>query len=151
MAKIIIILISLIVLISCSPKKYLISGNIEAPLKSSETGFLDEVLNEQNIRAEYVLLITSDGIAVLLSERSFPLIKIAKEGSRFQTSSSYLPPVSNLNDLIEISIYNSDHPLQNFYTPFSSRMNDFQFLGESSRDGHFVRKYQLKEDITSEK
>jgi hypothetical protein len=144
MGKIIIILF-LLSLVACSPQGYRFSGNIDSEFYSEQTGNLKEILALHELNAEYALLIASDGIAVLISEPSFPRIEIYLDAKKISTRSEFLPPVSNLNDLSEIVIYNWKHPVVDRQTPFSLRLLELQFLGESSLNGHLVRKYQLSE------
>jgi len=144
MGKIIIVL-ALLSLVACSPGGYRLSGNIDSEFQTKQTGNLKEILAYYELEAEYALLIASDGIAVLISEPSFSLIEIYSESKKINTRSDLLPPVSNLNDLNEIVIYNWNYPLTGSHTPFSLRLLEFNFLGESSRNGHSVRKYNLSE------
>jgi len=145
MAKLISFLLLGLLLFSCSETGYQITGNISEQTVSTQSGKLEEILLEKDIKAEYILFIASDGTAFFISEKSIPEINIIRQKDKYNTETSSLPPVCNLNDITEICISNSDFPLENYQTPFSIRMNDFELLGESSKDGYFVRKYKLKE------
>ena len=146
MVKIVGLLTLLSLLLACSPQGgYYFRGNLDLEFRSNLTGNLADILHEQRLDAEYALLITSDGMAVLLTERSFSLLHIEAAGKRFNTGSDLLPPVCNLKDLNEIYLYLPGYPLKDNHTPFSLRMKDFAFLGESGTNGHYVRKYRLKE------
>jgi hypothetical protein len=144
MAKVIVSLLLGLLLFSCSETSYRITGNIDAQVASDKTGNVESILQEFGIIAEYALIIADDGTAFFISENSFSEIEINSKKGKFNSGSSNLPPVCNLNNIIEICVYNSDFPVENHQTPFSVRMNDFEFLGENSRKGHFVKKYRLK-------
>lgn len=147
MAKIKLISLLLCVLFACSSGFYEITGNIDTTIKTNRSADLSEIFEENGLQPEYALLIASDGTAVLVSERSFPHLIISRDRRSFQSGSDLLPPVTNLRDLSEICIYSSDFPLQDNQTPFSIRIRDFELLGESSRNGHYVRKYRLINSI----
>ena len=122
---------------------YLLTGNINEVSSSSQEGILAEILHD----VEYVLLIGSDGTAVFLSESSFPKIIINKENGNWNCSSDILPPVCNIYNLKEICIFKSFFEKKikvenETLNPFAVRMRDFEFLGESQKNGHTVRKYR---------
>ena len=92
-------------------------------------------------------MIGSDGTAVFLSRNSFPEITINKENRKWNCSTEILPPVCNIYNLKEICIFKSFFSekitVQNENLhPFAVRMRDFEFLGESQKNGHTVRKYR---------
>jgi hypothetical protein len=145
MAKIKLLCLLLCLLSACSSGFYEITGNVDTIIKTNRSADLSEIFEENGLQPEYALLIASDGTALLVSERSFPHLEIKRDKGVYSTSSEILPPVSNIRDLSEISIYSSAYPLQDNHTPFSRRIRDFEFLGESSRNGHFIRKYRLKD------
>ena len=144
MARVIYLILAGVFLFGCSQSQIKISGNLDQKTHLNQTGNLAEILSDKDIEAEYLLLIAADGTAVFLSERSLGEIRISKSGKTFNSRSDVLPPVCSLNDLKEICIYFSNYPLTDHQTPFSLRMQDFRFLGESSQSGHYVRKYKLK-------
>ena len=62
-------LLSLILLLLASTLcSYEIIGNIGAELTLDQSGTLAEIFAENNLKAEYALLIAADGIAVFISE-----------------------------------------------------------------------------------
>jgi len=133
-------------LISCSSKGYIITGNIDSTISTRQTGRLDNILKQNAVDAEYVLLIAYDGVAVLLTEQSIPYLNIVKQQGRFNSySGNMLPPVCDLNDLREIYVYRTEYSLNEGHTPFSLRMQDLKYLGESAKSEHVVRKYQVKD------
>jgi len=145
MEKIAILSLLLLLLLSCStPGNYTVTGNIDRDISATSTGTLDKIFEQIGIEVEYALIVASDGTSVLLSERSFPLIEIVKKQGRFSTIAEQLPPVCSLNNIGEIIVYNHSYPMENYLTPFSTRMKEFEFLGESSKDDHFVRKYRRR-------
>ncbi|MCF7794496.1 MAG: hypothetical protein K9N09_04275 [Candidatus Cloacimonetes bacterium] len=145
MARIAVLLIVIILLSGCSGSGILITGNIAGRQVLRQTGNLSEILQQKEIPAEYALVIAADGTAFFISERSFSEIKIAKEKGKFNSTSKTLPPVCNLKNIVEICIYYSEYPVIDNKTPFSSRLEDFEFFGQNSKNDHFVRKYRLKE------
>ncbi|MFC1898177.1 hypothetical protein ACFLYJ_01255 [Candidatus Cloacimonadota bacterium] len=146
MGKIVSLILTGFLLFACSQSNYKITGNIINRISLNQSGYLADILQESNIEAEYILVIAADGTAFFVSEASFSEIKIISEKGEFNSESSSLPPVSNLNNIIEICVYNSDFPVENYLTPFSKRMNNFKLIGENSKNGHHVRKYKLRED-----
>jgi hypothetical protein len=145
MGKITILSLLLMLLLGCSsPSNYTITGNVDRDISATSTGALDKVFEQIGIEAEYALIVASDGTSVLLSERSFPLIEIVKKRGKFGTIAEQLPPVCSLNNIGEIIVYHRSYPMENYLTPFSSRMKEFEFLGESSKGDHFVRKYKRR-------
>ncbi len=136
-------IIAILLLTGCSRSGYLLTGNINDVLSVSQEGILSEILQH----TEYALLIGSDGTAVFLSQKSFPEITIHKENKKWNCSTEILPPVCNIRNLKEICIFKSffsDKIIvenENLH-PFAVRMRDFEFLGESQKNGHTVRKYR---------
>ena len=136
-------IIVILLLIGCGRSGYLLTGNINEVLSISRSGILSKIIGD----AEYALLVGSDGTAVLLSESSFSEITIKKENRKWNCSTEILPPVCNIRNLKEICIFKSFFEKkikienENLY-PFAVRMRDFEFLGESQKNGHTVRKYR---------
>ena len=137
------LLITILLLTSCGRPGYLFTGNINETLSVSQEGVLSEILQD----AEYALLIGSDGTAVFLYQNSFPEITINKENGKWNCSTEILPTVCNIRNLKEICIFKSFFGKkikvknENLH-PFAARMRDFEFLGESQKNGHTVRKYR---------
>jgi hypothetical protein len=137
------LLITILLLTDCSRSGYFLTGNISEELSVSYSGVLTEILED----AEYALLIGSDGTAVFLSENSFPEITIHKVNGKWNCSTEILPTVCNIRNLKEICIFKSYSSkkitIENEdLHPFAVRMRDFEFLGESQKNGHTVRKYR---------
>ena len=137
------LLITILLLTSCGRSGYLLTGNLTEESVVSYSGVLSNILGD----AEYALLIGSDGTAVFLSDNSFPEITINKENRKWNCSTEILPPVCNIRNLKEICIFKSFFGKkikvenENLH-PFAVRMRDFEFLGESQKNGHTVRKYR---------
>ena len=137
------LLITILLLTGCGRSGYLLTGNINEVSSVSQEGILSEIIED----AEYALLVGSDGTAVFLSENSFPEITIHKENRKWNCSTDILPPVCNIHNLKEICIFKSFFGKkikvenENLH-PFAVRMRDFEFLGESQKNGHTVRKYR---------
>lgn len=146
MAKITIFVFVVILLVGCAQTGIQITGNIAKQKVLRQTGNLAEVFHQNDISAEYALVIAADGTAFFISEKSFPEIDLIVEDGKINSSSASLPPVCNLNNIKEICLYNSNFPLTHHQTSFSLRISDFEFLGQSARNDHFVRKYKLKEN-----
>ena len=142
MARLIVFLLIGLFPFSCSQSQITITGNIQENIIITETGNLAEIFESKNISAEYILVIAVDGTAFFISEKSISELEIVKEKGKFQTETTILPPVCNLNNITEICVYVSDFALEEYQTPFSKRISEFELLGENSREGHFVRKYK---------
>jgi hypothetical protein len=137
------LLIMILLLTGFGRSGYLLTGNISEVLSVSQEDVLSEILQD----AEYALLVGSDGTAVFLSENSFTKIIINNESGKWNCSTDILPPVCNILNLKEICIFKSFFGKkitienENLH-PFAVRMRDFEFLGESQKNGHTVRKYK---------
>jgi hypothetical protein len=142
MAKLITFLLLGLLFFSCSQSQITIIGNIQENIIITETGNLAEIFESKNVTTEYILIIAADGTAFFISEKSIGELDLIKEKGIFQTETSTLPPVCNLNNITEICIYNSDFSMTNYETPFSKKLSEFELLGENSRECHFVRKYK---------
>ncbi|MCF7858130.1 MAG: hypothetical protein K9N07_02235 [Candidatus Cloacimonetes bacterium] len=124
---------------SCSPPGILISGNIDYTTFIHQNGKLNNLLQTLSPAAEYALIIGSDGTAVLVTAKSFSEIEIYKKADRWFSKTEKLPPVCNIKDIKEICVY-SQVPAE--YNSFEERFKDFEFLGQSSKNDHYVRKYK---------
>jgi len=133
------IIFLLLFLFACSSNNLILTGNIQHGTKISSEGRLDEILNEIAPSAKYALLIGSDGTAALVTSRSFSMIYIQKGDKVWNSKTENLPVVCNIRKLKEICIYTNTSSADN---SFSDRMNDFTFLGQSSKNGYYARKYK---------
>jgi len=129
----------IILLVACSTNNLVLTGNIKTKSEISNEGRFDEILNEIAPSAKYALLIGSDGTAALVTSRSFSKIYIQKDDNEWNSKSDKLPAFCNIRDLNEICVYSRT---SNEINNFSERMNDFEFLGQSSKNGHYARKYK---------
>ncbi len=100
---------------------------------------VDEILEDVVPSSKYALLIGSDGTATLITSRSFSKIYIQKDKKGWNSKADNLPAVCNIRNLNEICIYSRTSSSNN---RFSDRLNDFEFLGQSSKNGYYVRKYK---------
>jgi len=142
MARSIVLLGLILFICSCSNPHIRITGNLAEFSTIDETGNLAEILESNNVTAEYILVVAADGTAFFVSSKSISALQITKKNNEFHTLTTTLPPVCNLNNIKEICVYISDFPREDDHTPFSARIAQFEFLGENSRDGHLVRKYK---------
>ena len=133
------IIFLLLFLFACSSNNLILTGNIQDGTKIRSEGRLDEILNEIAPSAKYALLIGSDGTAALVTFRSFSKIYIHKNNQGWNSKAEELPAFCNIRDLKEICIYTNTSSADN---SFSDRMNDFTFLGQSSKNGYYARKYK---------
>ena len=124
---------------ACSPNNLILTGNIEDDATISSEGKLDEIFSDITPSAKYALLIGSDGTAALITSRSFSKIYIQKDRNIWNSNAKDLPAVCNIRNLKEICIYSRTSSNNNH---FSDRLNDFEFLGQSSKNGYYVRKYK---------
>ena len=124
---------------ACSLNNLTVTGNIMDGAEISNEGRLNEILNEIAPSAKYVLLIGSDGTAALITSRSFSKIHIQNDKNEWNSKADILPAVCNIRNLKEICIYSRTSIKNNH---FSDRLNDFEFLGQSSKNGYYARKYK---------
>ena len=141
MVKRISILLILFSLFACSQNGIQLTGNIKTEIVINNEGKLSEVISDIEPNAEYALLIGIDGTAALISARCFDQILIEKNKKSWKSVTDTLPAVCNIKDLKEICIYSKTSFEDNH---FSDRINDFEFLGESCKNGYYVRKYKEK-------
>ena len=126
-------------LFACSRNNLILTGNIEAGTTISSEGRLDELLKNIVPSAKYALLIGSDGTAALITSQSFSKIYIQKDKKGWNSKVDNLPAVCNIRNLKEICIYSRTSSKNN---RFSDRLNDFEFVGQSSKNGFYARKYK---------
>jgi hypothetical protein len=139
MVKRISILFIVLSFFACSPNGMKLTGNIETGVTISDEGSLDDILNKLIPEAEYALLIGTDGTAALISARSFSEIYIHRDKNSWNSKTDTLPAVCNIRNLKEICIYTKTSFENNH---FSDRINEFEFLGETCKNGYYVRKYK---------
>jgi len=135
-----IILFIVLFFFACSQNDLILTGNIESRSVISDTGRLDEILGVPHAR--YALLIGSDGTAAFIPSRSFFKIFIQKDKNSWNSKADNLPAFCNIHNLKEICIYTKTSIENN---NFSKRMNDFEFLGQSSKNGYYARKYKERD------
>ncbi len=139
MVKRILFIVFILSLFACKANDLILTGNIEDVVKISNEGGLDDILNNFAPSSKYALLIGSDGTAVLITSQSFSKIYIYKNKIGWNSKADKLPVVCNIKNLKEICIYSKT---SNNVNRFSERLNDFEFLGQSSKNGYYVRKYK---------
>ena len=139
MVKRISIVFFILLLFACAPNDLILTGNIEEGVKINDEGRFDEILTNLAPSANYALLIGSDGTAALITSRSFSKIYIHKDKNGWNSKADNLPAVCNIRNLKEICMYSRTSKNNN---RFSDRLNDFKFLGQSSKNGYYVRKYK---------
>ena len=139
MVKQVSILFFILSLFACSPNNLLVTGNIVNGAEISNEGRLDEILINIVPNAKYALLIGSDGTAALITSKSFSKIYIQKDKKGWNSKADNLPAVCKIRDLKEICIYSRTSIDNN---RFSDRLDDFEFLGQSSKNGFYARKYK---------
>ena len=139
MVKRISILFLILSLFACSSKNLILTGNIDGRAEISSVGRLDEILESIAPSAKYTFLIGYDGTAVLITSQSFSKIYIHKDNKGWYSKADNLPAVCNIKNLKEICVYTKTSRKNN---RFADRLNDFEFLGQSSKNGYYVRKYK---------
>lgn len=139
MVKRVSILFFILSLFACSQNNLIVTGNIVDGAEISNEGRLDEILEDIVSSAKYALLIGSDGTAALITSRSFSKIHIQRDKDGWNSKANNLPAVCNIRNLKEICVY-SRTSIENNH--FSDRLNYFEFLGQSSKNGYYARKYK---------
>jgi len=139
MVKRVLVIFFILSLFACSTNNLILTGNVKEGTIINSNGRFDEILNSIAPSAKYALLIGSDGTAALITSRSFSKIYIQKEKKDWNSKADDLPAVCNIRNLKEICIYSRTSSNNN---RFSDRLNDFKFIGQSSKNGYYVRKYK---------
>ena len=138
MVKRVLVIFFILSFFACSKNNLILTGNIKEGTIINSNGRFDEILNNIAPSAKYALLIGSDGTAALITSRSFSKIYIQNDKKCWNSKADNLPAVCNIRDLKEICIYSRT---SNNNNRFSDRLDDFEFLGQSSKNGFYVRKY----------
>ncbi len=149
------IAVIILVLVSgCGNKNLRINGNLDTRIIISESIQLNDALKRE--RFENILIEGDNGVAALISADTAREIAIERLEKGFSADSDGLPPVCNINNISSISVYAScyDYEIRFFdgineierLTPFNYMMKEFDFLGESSKNGHSARKFKRKSD-----
>ncbi len=137
MVKKVSILLLILFLFACAPNDLILTGNIESGTVISSEGRFDEILKDIVPSTRYALIVGSDGTAALITSRSFSKIYIHKNKNGWNSKTDDLPAVCNIKNIKEICIYS-----RTSNNHFSDRLNDFELLGQSSKNGYYVRKYK---------
>lgn len=139
MVRRVLFFIFILLVAACSQHNLILTGNIDSKTEIRSEGRLDEIIDNIAPSAKYALLIGSDGTAALITSRSFSEVYIQKVEKEWNSKTKKLPAVCNIRNLKEICIYTKTSSNNNH---FSDRMNDFIFLGQSSKNGYYARKYK---------
>ena len=139
MVKYLFLAVLSLLLLACAQDDLIITGNINTGIKITGEGKLDELLHELAPHSKYALIIGSDGTAALLTSRSFSEVYIQHVETTWNSVSENLPAVSNINVIKEICVYQRETTNDNY---FAERLSGFEFLGQSSKNGYYVRKYK---------
>jgi len=138
MVKYLSIAVIIVFLSSCAHDNLIITGNINTGIEITEEGALNELLADLAPHAKYALIVGSDGTAALITSRGFSNVYIKHMKNSWNSISENLPAVSNINAIKEICVYKKYFPKNQF----AERLNDFEFLGQISKNGYYVRKYK---------
>jgi len=151
------ILLFSLMLISCSQPDLKFTGNLSTPLSMNETSDLRTFLKDNGIEAEYALLCGKDGTATYVFKKSFPEIDLVKEGVKWNSVTEKLPEVCNIKDLANICLFirNPENKLfflnhtdqKKVITPFEAELSQYEFLGQSRKNGHSARKYKFSHNF----
>ncbi len=139
MVKRVSIIFFILTLFACSTNNLILTGNVQERTVIYSNCRLDEILESIAPSAKYALLVGSDGTAALITSRSFSKIYIQRDKNVWNSKTEDLPAVCNIRNLKEICIYSKTSSENN---KFSLRMNDFEFVGQSSKNGFYARKYK---------
>ena len=146
--------IILLILTGCKSKSLELSGNIINKVTVTKSSELNALLRD--IRYENIFIEGDNGVAALISSKTADKITIDKKGSDFSAVSEGLPPVCNIKNIAGISVYSScfNNEIRIFdgekeverLTPFNYMMKEFEFLGQSSKNGHKAKKFRRIEN-----
>ncbi|MDP8267638.1 MAG: hypothetical protein P9L97_02805 [Candidatus Tenebribacter davisii] len=129
----------ILLLFACSSNNLSITGNVKEGTEIIKAGRLGNILKDISPAIKYTILIGSDGTAALITSRSFPEIMIIKENGKWNSKTEKLPTVCNIKNIEEICVYTKTSSKEN---RFSKRLDEFDFLGQSSKNGFYSRKYK---------
>lgn len=138
MVKILFITILSLFLLTGNLNALQLTGNIAKSVEIQREGTLKELIEPVSNAVKYALLIGSDGTAALITSRSFSIVRLIKTEAGWNSTTNKLPAVCNIRNLKEICIYSRQFKENNF----SDRIDDFEFIGQSSKNGYYARKYK---------
>lgn len=141
MVKITIFILLVFSLFAGNLNALVLTGNVDRIAEINNEGNLKELINSMEPNAKYALLIGTDGTAALITSRSFNEIQIKKDNMTWSSTTETLSAVCNIRNLKEICIYSRKTDKNHF----SDRLEDFEFIGQSRKNGYYTRKY--KENI----
>lgn len=135
--------------------KPIVSGDLNKGNFKLQAGNLGEIISQQMPMCDEVLVIGKDGTAVLIPAYAFDYVTIEVITDIWSIIGGDLPPVTNIRDFAEICLKQFPAPYSiklisskvSTITPFDFRLAQFDFLGESEKNGFVMRKYKEKDLI----
>jgi len=131
-----------------------ISGDLATDRINLKTGNFAESIFSFFPLCDAALVIGFDGTAVYIPAYAFEYANLENENGLWNLKSEVLSPVTNIRNISEIclqqipakySIKLKNHQIS-IISPFQYRLGNFNFLGESEKNGYTVRKYKIRSD-----
>jgi hypothetical protein len=142
-------IILLIFATACSPEGWKLIDR--ETTKINQSGNLAANL-AKDTQIQYALLISEDGLGIVVSKPNFQNIKIINKNG-WQLQAPQLPPSANIKNLQKICVF-SDNYIEIFQenkkfllSPFQIYLQNMKFEGEASQNGNFIRKYRKSKEV----
>ncbi len=139
----------------CLLAKPIVSGDLANDKFNLVQGNLADVILTQLPLCDAALVIGKDGTAVLIPAYAFEKIQVEEFEGIWNLKSEELPPVTNIRDFTEICL--QQIPAQysikilgednRQLSPFQYKLEYFNFLGESEKNGYSMKKYKFSNEI----
>lgn len=149
------ILLLNVALLFSAPK---LTGDLDRAYKLSEPGNLHNILTEIAPLCDSALLIGDDGTAVLIPAYAFREVTFIEKDGEWYSTAPKLPPVAKIRNIREICLQQIPAKYSvkiqgatsiSTLTPFQFRMSQFNFLGDSAKNGFLLRKFKEQSDISN--
>jgi len=134
-----------------------VSGDVSQNNITFSTGNLAKSIYDKLPLCDEILVVGDNGIAVLIPAYAFEMIEIIQDRNVWNLSSPKLPPVCNIRNIKEICIKQTPATYSitikngnnlKHYSPFDFILENFEFLGESEKNGYTLKKYKLSKNQT---
>jgi len=135
-----------------------LSGDLDKAELLSEPGNLHDILLEIAPLCDAALLIGDDGTAVLIPAYAFKEVTFKEKNGEWNSTAPNLPPVAKIRNIREICLQQipakyavkvQEATSISTFTPFQFRLKQFNFLGDSAKNGYLLRKFKEKANISN--
>lgn len=152
----VLLLLGSFTLLLADPK---LSGDLERETKLNEPGNLHQILQEIAPLCDSALLIGDDGTAVLIPAYAFTEVTFIEKNGEWNSTAPNLPPVAKIRNIREICLQQipAKYAVKiqgatsiSTLTPFQFRIGQFNFLGDSAKNGFLLRKFKELKNISNQ-